>query len=343
MSSKYIVLVAIMLAAIILVLAFQFKTAQQRHHWQQDVVEVHSTEVVYQERKVDAPIQPLPIVKQYDVAWAQLGKALFKSPLLSSDNTVSCASCHDLYNGGDDGFSVSVGIKQQLGERNSPTVINSVLNFRQFWDGRSPNLESQTPEPIHNPMEMGTNWQAVIEKLNAQPGFVKSFNAVSNDGITVENIIKAIVAFEASLISQNTPIDDFLLGKADALTSQQQRGYEKFVSYGCVTCHQGRNIGGNLYQKVGRLDQVPEQLLDDVGRFEVTQNPQDKFVFKVPSLRNVALTAPYFHNGSVDNLSDAIRIMARGQLGLDLSDEDVADIEALLQSFSGDLPRSLAE
>ncbi|MDK1288861.1 cytochrome-c peroxidase [Pseudoalteromonas umbrosa] len=341
MSSRYVVFVTMCLLAIGVVLIAQFKASQQ-YQWQQDEAN-HSTEIVYQSRKVDAPIQPLPVVKEYDVAWAQLGKALFKSPLLSSDNTVSCASCHDLYNGGDDGFPVSVGIKQQLGTRNSPTVINSVLNFRQFWDGRSPNLESQTPEPIHNPMEMGTNWQEVIKKLSDQPGFVKSFNAVSSDGITVDNIIKALVAFEASLISQNSPIDDFLLGNRSALTLQQQRGYDKFVSYGCVTCHQGRNIGGNLYQKVGRLDKVPTQLLDDLGRYELTQNPQDKYVFKVPSLRNVALTAPYFHNGSVDSLSDAIRIMARGQLGLDLSDGDVADIEALLQSFSGELPRSLAE
>ncbi|ESP92838.1 MULTISPECIES: cytochrome-c peroxidase [Pseudoalteromonas] len=342
MSSRYVVLVTVCLLAIVLVLAMQLKASQQQHQWQKEV-EIQSTGVTYLERKVEAPIQPLPVVEQYDIAWARLGKALFKSPLLSADNTVSCASCHDLYNGGDDGFSVSVGIKQQLGERNSPTVFNSVLNFRQFWDGRSPNLEAQTPEPIHNPIEMGSNWQDIIKKLKAQPGFVKSFNAVSKEGVTTENIIKAIVAFEASLISQNSPIDAFLLGNTSALSTQQQRGYEKFVSYGCVTCHQGRNIGGNLYQKVGRLDRVPSHLLDDVGRFALTQNPQDKFVFKVPSLRNVALTAPYFHNGSVDNLSDAIRIMAKGQLGLDLSDEDVADIEALLQAFTGELPRSLAE
>ena len=171
MSSRYVVFVTMCLLVIGVVLIAQFKASQQ-HQWQQDEAN-HSIEIVYQSRKVDAPIQPLPVVKEYDVAWAQLGKALFKSPLLSPDNTVSCASCHDLYNGGDDGFPVSVGVKQQLGTRNSPTVINSVINFRQFGDGRSPNLESQTPEPIHNPMEMATNWQEVIKKLSDQPGFIK--------------------------------------------------------------------------------------------------------------------------------------------------------------------------
>ncbi|GAA3915136.1 hypothetical protein GCM10022277_07140 [Litoribacillus peritrichatus] len=266
---------------------------------------------------------------------------MFNSPLLSADNSVSCASCHDVFHGGDDGLPVSTGINQQVGTRNSPSVLNAVFNFRQFWDGRSLNLKDQAEGPIHNPVEMGSDWDEVLEKLRSEPNFVQSFQDLSEDGITVENILKAIVSYEESLVTENAPIDRYLLGEHSALTPQQQAGYRKFVDYGCVTCHQGRNIGGNLYQKIGRLDQVPANLLDDPGRYELTKNPQDMHVFKVPSLRNVADTAPYFHNGSVDELSVAIRIMARGQLGLDLNDADVADLEALLHAFTGELPRSL--
>ncbi|WP_046006523.1 cytochrome-c peroxidase [Pseudoalteromonas rubra] len=342
MSTKYVVIVFSALIAVFLLLAAQFYFSDPHRHSQSSVYT--SLELVsYEPQWVDAAIQPLPRIKQYDVGWVQLGKALFKSPLLSADNTTSCASCHDLYNGGDDGFPVSVGIDQQLGSRNAPSVINAVFNFRQFWDGRSADLTSQLPLPIHNPLEMASNWPQVIGKLNQQPHFVSSFEALSSDGITAENITKAIVAFQMSLVSENTPIDAYLLGDKQALSAKQQRGYRKFVEFGCVTCHQGRNIGGNIYQKMGRLESMPGELLNDFGRYQLTRNEQDKFVFKVPSLRNVASTGPYFHNGSVAQLSDAIRLMARGQLGLEISDEDVADLEALLHAFSGELPRSLKE
>ncbi|KAF7781524.1 cytochrome c peroxidase [Pseudoalteromonas rubra] len=342
MGIKYVVAVFSALAMVFLTLALQFYFFKDnRHH--QPAINNSAELVTYSSQWVDAAIQPLPRLEHYDVGWVQLGKALFKSPLLSADNTTSCASCHDLYNGGDDGFPVSVGINQQLGSRNAPSVINAVFNFRQFWDGRSPDLTSQLPLPIHNPLEMASNWPQVIGKLNQQPHFVNSFEALSEDGVTPENITKAIVAFQMSLVSENTPIDAYLLGNEQALTAQQQRGYRKFVELGCVTCHQGRNIGGNIYQKMGRLDRMPKALLNDAGRYQLTRNEQDKFVFKVPSLRNVAHTGPYFHNGSVVQLSDAIRIMASGQLGLELSDEDVSDLEALLHAFSGELPRSLKE
>ncbi|MCO7188925.1 MULTISPECIES: cytochrome c peroxidase [unclassified Pseudoalteromonas] len=342
MSTNYVVIVFGGLAAVFLSLAVQFYLydgSRSRETAVNSSIEL----VTYSTQWVDAAIQPLPRIEQYDVGWVQLGKALFKSPLLSADNTTSCASCHDLYNGGDDGFPVSVGINQQLGSRNAPSVINAVFNFRQFWDGRSVDLTSQLPLPIHNPLEMASNWSQVIAKLQQQPHFVSSFSAVSDEGITPENITKAIVAFQMSLVSENTPIDAYLLGDMNALTAQQQRGYRKFVELGCVTCHQGRNIGGNIYQKMGRLERMPNELLNDFGRYQLTRNEQDKFVFKVPSLRNVANTQPYFHNGSVANLSDAIRLMARGQLGLELSEEDIADLEALLHAFSGELPRSLKE
>ncbi|TMP38417.1 cytochrome-c peroxidase [Pseudoalteromonas rubra] len=342
MSTNYVVIVFSGLTAVFMSLAVQFYLYDGNHG--RDTAVNSSMELVtYSTQWVDAAIQPLPHIEQYDVGWVQLGKALFKSPLLSADNTTSCASCHDVYNGGDDGFPVSVGINQQLGSRNAPSVINAVFNFRQFWDGRSADLISQLPLPIHNPLEMASNWSQVIAKLQQQPHFVSSFRAVSDDGITPENITKAIVAFQMSLVSENTPIDAYLLGDKGALTAQQQRGYRKFVELGCVTCHQGRNIGGNIYQKMGRLERMPNELLNDFGRYQLTRNEQDRFVFKVPSLRNVANTGPYFHNGSVANLSDAIRLMAQGQLGLELNEEDIADLEALLHAFSGELPRSLKE
>ncbi|BBN82376.1 hypothetical protein PA25_23610 [Pseudoalteromonas sp. A25] len=341
MTTKYIVLILSVLCAIFVSFWLQLSRAVPSDLLEGS--ETASVDAKFIERQVDAALQPLPLIEQYNEQWVQLGKALFKSPLLSVDNTVSCASCHDLYNGGDDGFPVSLGVNQQLGERNSPTVINSAFNFRQFWDGRSATLAEQVHGPIHNPVEMATNWPQVIAKLTAQPGFLKSFNALSADGINAENIVKALVLFEESLVSEDTPIDRYLLGDISALSEQQQRGLQKFMNFGCITCHQGKNIGGNLYQKIGRLDSVPQSLLTDLGRFNQTNNEEDKHVFKVPSLRNVTLTAPYFHNGSVDELSEAIRIMAKGQLGLNLSDEDILDLEALFHAFEGQLPRSLVQ
>lgn len=293
----------------------------------------------YEFTSVDGPIQPIPKLNSIDPLWRNLGKALFNSPLLSTDNTVACASCHLLSEGGDDGFPVSVGINGSVGTRNSPTVLNSVFSFRQFWDGRSADLAEQAVGPIHNPVEMGSNFPEIISKLKQSPEFVQAFRQVSQKGITEQAIILAIVTFEESLITPNAPIDRYLLGDQSALSVQQQRGYQKFVGFGCVSCHQGRNIGGNLYQRLGRITQVPEKLLNDKGRFELTGNESDQYVFKVPSLRNISRTAPYFHNGSVATLEEAVTIMAKGQLGIDLSEQDIQDLTALLEAFNGHLPK----
>jgi len=289
----------------------------------------------YEFVSVAGPIQPIPTIKSIDADWLKLGKALFNSPLLSKNNTIACASCHLIGQGGDDGFPVSVGINGSVGDRNAPTVLNSVFSFRQFWDGRSSDLAEQAVGPIHNPIEMGSNFEEVIGKLKQVPEFVKTFNALNPAGITEQAIVQAIVTFEESLITPNAPIDRFLLGDKNALTEQQKIGYQKFVSFGCVSCHQGRNIGGNLYQRIGRITEVPEKLLQDTGRFKLTQNEFDRFVFKVPSLRNINQTAPYFHNGSVATLAEAVTIMAKGQLGIDLKKEDIGDLLALFEAFNG--------
>ncbi len=297
------------------------------------------TDTVYSKVGVDGAIQPLPNIESIDFRWVHLGKALFNSKLLSKDNSISCASCHMIDFGGDDGFPVSTGIRSQVGKRNSPTVLNSVFNFRQFWDGRSHNLSAQAGEPIHNPVEMGSNWHEVVEKLNQDRFFRDMFSEINAKGVTQEAIIKAIATFEESLITPDAPIDKYLMGYENALTQQQIRGLKKFTEFGCVACHQGINIGGNMYQKVGRIDKSPRYLLTDLGRYLVTGNNDDKYVFKVPSLRNVAQTSPYFHNGSVKSLSEAVRIMANIQLGRNLSNEDVEDLVALLNAFSAPVKR----
>lgn len=284
--------------------------------------------------QVNSPIQPIPSIASIDRNWYLLGKALFNSTLLSSDNTIACSSCHLVDYGGDDGFAVSTGVKGLQGDRNSPTVLNSTFNIRQFWDGRSASLAEQVAGPIHADNEMASTWNEVIHKLSNDNYFSKTFNNISKQGITAETITLALTIYEQSLITPNAPIDLFLLGNESALSAQQKRGFEKFQSFGCITCHQGVNIGGNIMQKLGRIGEVPDQLLQDKGKFNYTNKETDKHIFKVPSLRNVAQTSPYFHNGSIEKLPDAVKIMAKAQLGVELSELDTQDIVALLQSFS---------
>ena len=289
---------------------------------------------IYHYEKVDGPIQPIPRTMEIDTRWVNLGKALFHSPLLSKNNTVSCSSCHLIDFGGDDGFPVSTGVDNAKGVRNSPTVLNSTFNFRQFWDGRASSLSEQIAGPVHNPIEMGSSWAEIVEKLSSDSYFNKTFYSLSQHGVTRENIVKAITTYEESLITPNAPIDRYLLGDDTALNDQQQRGLDHFINHGCATCHQGVNIGGNLYQKLGRVNSIPEILIQDSGKHQTSNQEQDRNVFKVPSLRNVADTGPYFHNGAVDNLPQAVRIMASSQLGRELPEQEIEDIVALLHAFS---------
>lgn len=324
----YLNLVLASLLSCLVIIGYFFLSQPKEH------TPVAATDTTYRYRAVAGPIQPIPEISQVNQNWARLGKALFNSTLLSKDNSISCASCHLVGFGGDDGFPVSTGINSATGTRNSPTVLNAVFNLSQFWDGRATTLAEQVSGPVHNPLEMGTSWPEVVEKLSADEAFSELFAQISPEGITPNAIIKAITTFEETLITPGAPIDRYLLGDIYALSVQQLRGLEKFNSFGCVTCHQGTNIGGNVFQKFGRLDEVPESMSQDMGRYGVTGREEDKFVFKVPSLRNVAETAPYFHDGSVKTLPEAVRLMARVQLGRDLAPEDIADLVALLQAFS---------
>lgn len=289
------------------------------------------------------PIVPIPIENNLDARKVSLGQKLFHEKLLSHDNSISCAGCHDLNKGGTDNAVNSVGINGQVGAINSPTVLNACYNFKQFWDGRAESLEEQVDGPTHAGKEMGSNWPEIIGKLSAVAEYQASFAALYKDGVQSKNIKDAIATFERSLSTPNSRFDQFLNGKKEALTQEEIDGYQLFKNYGCISCHQGVNIGGNLFQKFGVMGNYFEDrghiTAADFGRYNVTKNAGDKFVFKVPSLRNIALTAPYFHDGSAQTLDQAVQVMGRYQLGRVLTDKEVSQIVKFLNTLTGEQKR----
>lgn len=291
---------------------------------------------------VNEPIQPIPVSITLDQNKVNLGRQLFNEPMLSSDNTKSCSSCHVLVGGGVDHLQYAVGINGSVGTINTPTVFNSGFNFRQFWDGRAATLEAQVSGPIQNPIEMGSSWDQVLGKLNASSAYVSSFRSAYADGITATNVADAIATFERSLTTPNSRFDQYLRGNTKALTADELKGYTLFKTYGCVSCHQGVNVGGNMYQRMGI---VADYFVDrgnitraDFGLFNITGKEEDRYVFKVPSLRLVALTAPYFHDGSIPTLEEAVKAMAYYQLGRTVSAEDISLIVKFLKTLPGDNP-----
>jgi cytochrome c peroxidase len=305
-------------------------------------VSVHT--VFLPERSGEAllPLPPLPALSPDKVA---LGKSLFLELRLSRDNSISCASCHDLNVAGSDSKRFSVGVAGAQGTVNAPSVFNASLNFVQFWDGRAGSLEEQAAGPVHNPIEMASNWDEVIAKLSGDERYRRVFQRLYPQGITAAAIVDAIATFERALLTSNAPFDRFLRGDAQAIDSQAQQGYRHFKEFGCASCHQGANIGGNLFQRFGVMgdyfaDRASIRPISaaDLGRFNVTGQEDDRYVFKVPSLRNVALTAPYFHDGGVETLDEAVTIMARYQLGRELSKAEVQSIVAFLKTLTGERP-----
>ncbi len=292
---------------------------------------------------LEEPIHPIPTPQFSAEQKAQiaLGRSLFNDPRLSHDNSTSCASCHSLELAGADGRRVAVGIKGAMGAVNAPTVINSVFNISQFWDGRAASLEEQAAGPVHNPIEMGSNWNEVLEKLRRDELYPARFSRLYNDGITAENIQRAIALFERSLVTVDAPFDRYLRGDKQAISAEAKRGYRLFKSYGCVACHQGKNVGGNMYARMGAIGDyfINKPKLDhsDMGRYNVTADEDDRHVFKVPSLRLVTRTAPYFHDGSAATLEEAVRTMARYQLGRPISTEDTGLIIRFLETLGGTL------
>lgn len=289
------------------------------------------------------PLLPLPEVTNIDPAKVRLGEKLFHDARLSADDTISCATCHDLNNGGADGRNMPIGIDGAEGTVNTPTVFNSAYNFSQFWDGRAENLKEQAAGPVHNPAEMGSNWPDVVAKLNRDAEVKSAFRKSYSDGITGDNIVDAIATFERTLITFNAPFDRFLKGDTGAITAAAKSGYELFQTYGCVSCHQGVNVGGNMYQTMGAMGDYfgdrGSETSSDQGRFQVTGRERDRHVFKVPSLRMVSQTAPYFHDGSAPTLEDAVQGMAKYQLGRDIPEKDVKLIVKFLQTLAGEYTR----
>ena len=284
---------------------------------------------------VETLIKPIPETVKVDAVKVQLGKKLFFDPILSKDGTISCATCHDLQNGGDDGLRFSSGIEGQKGSVNSPTVYNSGYNFRQFWDGRTKDLKEQAKGPITNPLEMGHTLKGAVEVLSKNDLYLRAFRVVYRDGITQENIVDAIAEFEKALITPNAPFDRYLKGDKGAVDPEVKRGYQLFVSKGCILCHHGINVGGNMYNKFGVFEDANSS---NLGRYNVTKREEDKYFFKVPSLRNIAQTAPYMHDGRVGKLREAVLLMSQYQLGREIKSEDIDAIVLFLQSLTGEIP-----
>lgn len=284
---------------------------------------------------LSAELVPLPLTVEVDHKKVQLGKKLFLDPILSKDNTLSCISCHKLLDNGADNIPYTEGIDGGKGVFNAPTVYNARYNFRQFWDGRAKNLKEQALKPITNPVEMGNTVEKVIHDLKSDPVYLGMFNEIYNDGITEKNLAEVLAEFEKTLITPNSPFDKFLRGDKKALNIQEQKGYHLFKTKGCISCHNGINIGGNLYNKFGIYDDAHSK---ELGRYNQTKKEEDKYVFKVPSLRNVAITAPYMHDGRVDTLSEAVNVMAKYQLGRPMNKDDLEDLVAFLKTLTGELP-----
>ena len=287
------------------------------------------------------PIKPIPARVDVDAEKVALGRALFFETLLSKDETVSCASCHDLAADGDDGRRVSIGVEGKEGAINSPTVFNAGLNFKQFWDGRARTVEDQIDGPIQSPVEMGSLWPEVVAKLSAHESYPGRFNALYPDGVNRNNIKDALGQFIRSLITPGSRFDRWLEGDESALSAEEVHGYTLFKSYGCVSCHQGANVGGNMFQVFGVINEYFKRrgnITDaDMGRYNITGNEADRHSFKVPSLRMAALTAPYLHDGSAETLRDAVDAMFEFQLGREAPDADKEAIVAFIRTLAGEV------
>ena len=287
------------------------------------------------------PIQPIRPVQNINLAQVELGKKLYFDPRLSRSGFISCNSCHNLSMGGTDNLKTSIGHNWQQGPINSPTVLNSSLNVAQFWDGRAPDLKAQAGGPIENPKEMAFSHTLTIDVLQSIPEYAIEFRQVFGvDEISIDEVTAAIAEFEKTLVTPNSPFDRWLLGDENAITAEERAGYALFKSSGCAACHNGEAVGGTSFQKMGIVE--PYQTTNPAeGRSAVTGKDADRFTFKVPTLRNVELTYPYFHDGEAETLGEAVDIMGRLQLGRTYTVDENAQIVAFLKTLTGDQPRFL--
>lgn len=288
--------------------------------------------------RTNEPIKPIEPYVVKDEAKVELGKQLWFDPRLSKSGFISCNSCHNLSMGGTDNLPTSIGDQWQEGPINSPTVLNSSLNVAQFWDGRAADLREQAGGPIANPLEMGFTHELAVGVLESIPQYVESFkNVYKVDKITIDEVTDAIAAFEETLLTPNARFDKWLRGDDKALTQVELEGYELFKGIGCTACHNGVNIGGNSFQKMGLFEEYTTQNLAE-GVAGLTGNDLDRFKFKVPTLRNVELTYPYFHDGAYWTLEEAVDVMARLQLARTLEAEQINKIVAFLKTLTGEQP-----
>lgn len=284
-------------------------------------------------------MQPIEPPKQINLAAAELGKKLYFDPRLSKSGFISCNSCHNLSMGGTDNLPTSIGDRWQQGPINAPTVLNSSLNVAQFWDGRAADLKAQAGGPIANPGEMAFTHTLAVDVLSSIPAYVREFKLVFGQDTTVniDQVTEAIAEFEKTLVTPNSRFDQYLLGDSDALNAQEKAGLKLFKETGCAGCHYGPGLGGTSFQKMGLVEPYPSASPAE-GLAAVTGKDADRFKFKVPTLRNVELTYPYFHDGAANTLTEAVEIMGRLQLAQKFSAEDNAAIVAFLKTLTGDQP-----
>jgi cytochrome c peroxidase len=286
----------------------------------------------------DEPIQPIVPPKQINLGMVELGKKLYFDPRLSKSGFISCNSCHNLSMGGTDNISTSIGDHWQQGPINAPTVLNSSLNLAQFWDGRAADLKAQAGGPIANPGEMAFTHTLALDVLESIPAYMREFEQVfGKNKIDIDQVTAAIAEFEKTLVTPNSRFDLWLLGKKDALTADEKEGYKLFKESGCVACHNGPAVGGNSYQKMGVVAPYKANSPAE-GRSAVTGKDDDRFNFKVPTLRNVEMTYPYFHDGAANTLTEAVDTMGRLQLGKKFSATENAKVVAFLKTLTGDQP-----
>lgn len=286
----------------------------------------------------EEPIQPVKPVQNINLGMVELGKKLYFDPRLSKSGFISCNSCHNLSMGGTDNLKTSIGDHWQQGPINAPTVLNSSLNVAQFWDGRAADLKEQAGGPIANPGEMGFTHELAVGVIESIPEYVAEFKLVFGNGkITIDEVTTAIAEFEKTLVTPNARFDQWLLGDENALTGEELAGYELFKVSGCVACHNGEAVGGNSFQKMGIVEPYKAKSPAE-GLSAVTGKDADRFKFKVPTLRNVEMTYPYFHDGEAETLTEAVDVMGRLQLGRKFSDEENARIVAFLKTLTGDQP-----
>ncbi len=284
------------------------------------------------------PIEPIIPMKEINLAQVELGRKLYFDRRLSKSGFLSCNSCHNLSMGGTDNLKTSVGHNWQQGLINAPTVLNSSMNFVQFWDGRAANLKEQAGGPIASQMEMAFTHTLVIDVLKSIPQYVTEFKlAFSTDSIKIDHVTQAIAEFEKTLVTPNSRFDQWLLGAIDAITEEELAGYQLFKQSGCIICHNGAAVGGSTFQKMGVIEPYKTKSPSE-GVGAVTGRESDRFKFKVPTLRNVELTYPYFHDGEAETLTEAVGLMGRLQLGKELTQDENSRIVAFLKTLTGDQP-----